>query len=324
MPGLAGDEPVGMAAVRDRALDVKAAIKADNVVVNAAGLAFFGLLALVPTLLAVVSLYGLVRDPDEVQEQIGDLLEGSPEEIRDFVTTQLEALAGSSSGSLGVTIVISILIALWSASGAINHLLKTLNDIHGFDESRGFVTLRGISYLFTLGAIAVLAATIFLLGILPGLLASTGLGTAGRFTAGILRFPVLLVLMVVSLSVLYHLGPDRPYRRRFRFFSAGAVIATLAWLVGSALFSIYTANIGRLNETYAATGGLVILLLFLLLTSFCVLLGAEIEDATERRQRADRLAVAAPAAPAHPATQAAGIGAALVGFAVGVVLGRRG
>lgn len=316
-----------MAAAKELAVEVKQSIKDDNIVVNAAGLAFFGLLALVPTLLAFVSIYGLVRDPAEVQEQIGDLLENAPSEIRDFITVQLETLAGSSSGSLGVTVVISILIALWGASGAIKHLLATLNDVFGFTETRGFVKLRGTSYFFTMGAIVLLAATIFLLGVLPGLLASTGLGTAGRFGVGVIRFPLLLVLMALSLSMLYHLGPDWPRPHRYRLMTVGAVGATLAWLVGSALFSVYTANIGRLNETYAAMGGLVILLMFLFLTSFCVLLGAEIDDARGRRAMAlepdPSGGRAAVPGEDEPARTPAMVGVALVGMAVGIALGRR-
>jgi membrane protein len=268
---------------KETAIEVKDEVKEDNLVVAAAGLAFFGLLSLVPLLLALVSIYGIVADPDDVRRQIEDLLESSPAEIRNFVSSQMEALSGSEATGLGITVIVSILVALWSASSAVKHLMATLNQVHELEESRGFLSVRGLSLLLTFGAIIVLAGAVFLLGILPGLLANVGLGSEARYALGTIRFPGLLVLMVLSLTILYHIGPNWPAGRRFRLVTWGALLATLFWVVGSALFSIYTANVGRLNETYAATGGLVILLLFLFLTSFCVLLGAVIDEVRDRR-----------------------------------------
>jgi len=322
---------------KDAALGVKDEVKQDNLVVAAAGLAFFGLLALVPTLLALVSIYGLVADPDDVQRQIEDLLESSPAEIRDFVSSQMQALAGSEATGLGLTVVLGILVALWGASSAVKHMMATLNQVHELEETRGFVSVRGLSLLLTFGAILVLAGAVFLLGILPGLLSNVGLGSEGRYVLGIARFPLLLVLMVLSLAILYRIGPNWPDGRRSRFVTRGALLATLFWLVGSGLFSIYTANIGRLNETYAATGGLVILLLFLFLTSFCVLLGAVIDEVVDQRSggtrpTTDEAKAAAPApAPQAPRARAAAPGGAsqaaiagvIVGLVVGASLGRR-
>ena len=330
------NKPVVMS-FKEAAIEVKDEVKEDNLVVAAAGLAFFGLLALVPTLLALVSIYGLVADPDDVQRQIEDLLESSPAEIRDFVSSQMQALAGSEATGLGLTVVLGILVALWGASSAVKHMMATLNQVHDLEETRGFVSVRGLSLLLTFGAILVLAGSVFLLGILPGLLSDVGLGSEGRYVLGVARFPLLLVLMVLSLAILYHIGPNWPEGRRFRFITRGAVLATLAWLVGSALFSIYTANIGRLNETYAATGGLVILLLFLFLTSFCVLLGAVIDEVVDRGSSdtsttaADAKAAAPtpappasrPQAPAPGGASQAAIVGAIVGLVVGASLGRR-
>ena len=125
------------------AKDVKAEIKDDNLVVASAGVAFFALLSIVPALMALVSIYGLVADPDDVRTQIDDLLESAPREVRDFFSSQLADLAAGSSGGLGLSAVIGIVIALWGASGAIKHLIAALNAVEDVHETRNVVAPAG-------------------------------------------------------------------------------------------------------------------------------------------------------------------------------------
>jgi membrane protein len=264
--------------------ELRAKIKVDNIPVKAAGVAFFALLALVPAMFAAVSIYALVSDPDEIEESITDALSSAPEEVQAFFSSQLSSLAQGSSSGLELAALIGIVIALWSASGAIKQLMATLNEISGLEESRGFVKLRGTALLCLVGAILFLVVTMFLLGFLPGVIAALDLPAAARWSVGVLRFPLLFLVMVFSLSVLYHLGPARPVGRPFRAFSLGAVVATTVWIVLSSLLSIYTANFAHLNESLAVFGTFLILQLWLLLTVFSVLLGAEIDEVKGLRQ----------------------------------------
>ena len=271
-----------MAGVKEVFAELRVQLKEDNIPVKAAGVAFFALLALLPAMFATVSIYALVSDPDHIEEQITDALSSAPEEVQSFFSSQLSSLADGSSGGLGIAAAVAILLALWSASGAIKALMTTLNDIYDLPESRGFVKLRGLALLFLVGAIFFLGATMFLLAFLPGIVSALDLPAAARWALGLVRFPLLFFLMVFSLTVLYHLGPARPVGRPFRWFSVGAVVATLLWIVLSSLLSIYTANFAQMNEAFAVFGSFLILQVWLLLTVYAVLVGAEIDEVRER------------------------------------------
>lgn len=271
----------GVAGAREIFDRVRARIKSHNLNVVAAGIAFWGLLAIPAILTAVVSIYGLVSEPEDVEQQINDLLSGASEGAREVIGDQLEAITGASGGGLAVGAVVGILLALWTSSGAVAKLIATLNTIWGVEEDRKFPKLRGLAVLFTVGSIAFIAAAAFLLAVLPPLLGETSIGDAGRWVVNIARFPAMLVFMAVGLSVMYWLGPN--VSRRLRLLSWGAVWATVLWLVLSGLFTVYTSTFASYNETFGTLGALVVLLLWLFITAFMVLVGAEIEAAREQR-----------------------------------------
>jgi membrane protein len=255
-------------------------IKVHNLVVVAAGIAFWGLLAIPATLFAVVSIAGLVLDPDTVKDQVRENLEGLPDEAKEIIAGQLEGVSGGSTGGLITGVIVGLLLALWTASGAMAKLMGALNTIYDTVESRKFVKLRGTALGLTFGGIVFISSAIFLLAAMPALLSSidaVGDGPATLFNW--LRFPILGLVMVFALGVLYHVGPDR--RAKYRPLTVGAVVAMVLWISLSALFSVYTATVGSYNETYGSIGGIVILLLWLFITAFVVLLGAEIHAETE-------------------------------------------
>ena len=129
-------------------------IKDDRVPLLAAGVAFYGLLAMAPAMVAVVSVYGLVAEPDQVAEQARSWLGAAPEEVRDLVTTQLESVTSSAGGRAGLALVLGVVVALWSASSGIFHVVEAVDLAYDEEETRGFVKRRGLALLFTLGAIA--------------------------------------------------------------------------------------------------------------------------------------------------------------------------
>ena len=259
-----------------------ARIKEHNLVVVAAGIAFWGLLAIPAVLFSTVSIAGLVLDPDKVEDQVKANLEGIPDDAKSIIIGQLENVSGGSSGGLITGLIVGLALALWSSSGAMAKLMATLNTIYGTIEERSFPKLRGLALALTFGGIVFVAGAVFLLAVLPALLGQIdGVGDAAATVFNSLRFPVLGLVMVIALGVLYHVGPDRR-NGRYRVITLGAFVATILWVGLSGLFSIYTATLGSYNETYGTLGGLVVLLLWLFITAFVVLIGAEIHALTGR------------------------------------------
>ncbi|MFC5143029.1 YihY/virulence factor BrkB family protein [Actinomycetospora rhizophila] len=257
---------------------------ADNVSMLAGGVAFFGFLAIIPALIALVSLYGLVADPAEVAATIESLSAGLPESAQSLVADQIGSVVTASSGSLTTGLVISILAALFSASSGTQNLMAAINIAYDETEGRGAVKLRAIALALTLGAVVFVVVAVALVAVAPVLL--DGLGTAGRVVAQIVRWVLLVGLVVTGLAVAYRIAPDRD-APRFRWVTPGSVIATVLWVVGSALFSFYVDNFGSYNKTYGALAGIVVFLLWLYLTSYIVLLGAEINSEAEYQTEQD-------------------------------------
>jgi membrane protein len=255
--------------------------KADNVPMLAGGVAFFAFLALFPALIALISIWGLVVGPDEAAQQAESLTEGLPPEAGEIITTQMETVAAQQSG-LGLSLVISVLLALWAASGGTANLVKAVNLAYDEEEGRGFVKLRGLALVMTLGAIVFVVLAVGLVAVVPPLLDALGLGVVGTVLAQVARWVLLVVLVTVALAVVYRFAPDRD-DPRLKWASLGAVVATVLWLLGSIAFSLYVSNFGSYNETYGAIAGVAILMLFLYLTAYIVLLGAEINAETERQ-----------------------------------------
>lgn len=261
---------------------VMARIKEHNLVVVAAGIAFWGLLAIPAVLFSTISIAGLVLDPDKIEEQVEANLNGIPPDAKSIIIGQLENVSGGSTGGLITGLVLGLLLALWSSSGAMAKLMATMNTIYGTVEARSFPVLRGLALALTFGGIVFVAGAVFLLAVLPPLLGQIdGVGDAAATLVNTLRFPALGLVMVIALGVLYYVGPDRR-NGRYRIVTLGAFVATVLWIALSGLFTIYTSTLGNYNETYGSLGGLVVLLLWLFITAFVVLLGAEIHALTGR------------------------------------------
>jgi membrane protein len=288
--GHGGDAAAGREA--DRPGEVRAGgwfavlrrLKQDNVTLLAAGVAFYAMLAIFPAIIAVVTVYGMVADPDQVESQVGEFAKGLPAGADTLLTGQLKNAAGAADRALSIGLAASLLGVLWSASGGVQGLVKGLNMVHGERETRGFLKLRGLSLLLTLGAIVVTVVALALITVFPGVVDDLGLGRAGELAASVLRWVVLALVVLTALAVLYRLGPDRA-NPRWRWLSWGTVVALVVWLLGSFGFSYYVDNFGRYNQTYGALAAVIILLLWLFLSAFAVLLGAELDAEIEERPR---------------------------------------
>ena len=232
-----------------------------------------------------MSIYGLVADPSDVQSTTEDALRAAPAEVRDLVSSQLDAVVESQPSGLRVGVIAGLALALWSASSGMKHLMGALTLAYDETEDRKFLRLRGLALALTIGAVVVLALT--LAGILaPNALDDSGAVGTVRAVLLVVRWLVLAAVAMVALSLLYRWAPDRD-APRWRWASPGAVLATVVAVAASIGFSIYTANFGSYNETYGALGAVVVLMLWLYITAYAVILGAELNCELERQTVVD-------------------------------------
>jgi membrane protein len=259
---------------------------ADNMPIIGAGVAFFAFLALFPALIATISLYGLVASPETVARQIQSLSDQLPAEAQTLLSEQLNNIVDNSGGALTVSLIISIAAALWSAAGGTGNLITAVNLAYDEVETRGFVKRKLLALGLTLGAIVFVLLTIALIAVVPAVLEALPLGVVGTILAQVLRWVLLLGVMAGALSVLYRVAPDRD-APKFRWVSLGSVVVTVIWALVSLLFSLYVNNFGSYDKTYGAIAGVIVLMLWLQLTVFLVLLGAEINSEAEHQTSAD-------------------------------------
>lgn len=272
--------------LKDVAVRFKDDLKRDDVPLLAAGVAFYALLALVPALVALVSLYGLVANPADIERNVDEVLAAAPTEVGNLVQSQLEAIVDSSASGLRIGALVGLAVALWSASSGMKNLMTAVNRAYHEEETRGFVTLRLTSLLLTLGFMVLGGIVVFALLVAPSSLDRDGAQGTARSIVEVVRWPVLALVVMVGLAVLYRFGPDRD-DARWRWISPGAVLATAVWLAASVGFSIYTANFGQYNETYGALGAVVVVMLWLWLGAYAVIAGAELNGEVERQTVVD-------------------------------------
>ena len=260
--------------------------KADNMPIIAGGVAFFGFLSLFPALIALLSLYGLVATPETVAQQVDDLSAQLPESAAKIIEEQLNAIVANSGSALTFGLIVSILAALWSASGGVGNLITAVNLAYDEVETRNFVKLKLMSLGMVLGSIVFVLITFGLIAVVPAVLDALPLGVVGTILAQVVRWVLLLAIFAGALAVLYRVAPDRD-APRFSWVSLGAVVVTVVWAIVSVGFSLYVDNFGSYDKTYGAIAGVIVLMLWLYLTCYLVLLGAEINSEAEHQTAVD-------------------------------------
>ena len=271
----------------DIALRVKDQLTTDNASIIAAGLALYSLLAIFPALTAVVLLYGLFASPEQITQQLQSFEGLLPAEGMAILERQLTKLASQQDQTLGIGLITAVTIALWSARKGMVALMAAANVAYDEREERGFFRRLFVSLAFTLGAVLGFAAVIALGVATPIALKFLPLGGAAEVVLLVLRWALLFFIAVLGLAIVYRYAPDR-HEAKWSWVSWGSAIAATLWLGGSLLFAYYVRNFGAsYGETYGALGGIVIMLLWLYLSAYVVMLGAEINSEMERQTRRD-------------------------------------
>ncbi len=271
---------------KDIAWRVWANVNAHRVMLIAAGVTFYLLLALFPALAAFVSLYGFVADPVTVGDHISFLGGLLPSASLDLINAQLEALAEQRPEALSFGFVLGFLIALWSANNGIKSMFEAMNVANQENEKRSFVRLNLISFCFTLGAMFLAIAFIFTVGVVPAILALLRLDDFGPTLIAALRWPAMLLIIVTGISLLYRFGPSRE-PAKWRWLSWGACFASVVWIVTSLGFSFYLQNFADYNATYGSLGAVIGFMMWTWISAMIVIVGAEINAEMEHQTARD-------------------------------------
>lgn len=289
--GPATSRPAPFTAVRDRprsARDVASHIWTNigchRVLAIAAGVTFYALLAIFPAIAAIVALYGLFADTHTIVTQLNSMAGVLPGGAIDVIGDQVGRIVSRPSSSLGFTFIVSLLISLWSANAGMKAMFDALNVVYNAEERRSFIKLNAVSVAFTLAAIALLLAAMASVVVVPIVLNALPMESLIAPALGYTRWPLLLILIGLGLSVIYRFGPDREHAQ-WRWISWGSALAAIAWLAASLLFSWYAANFGSYNETYGSLGAVIGFMTWMWLSGIVVLLGAEIDAVMERWDR---------------------------------------
>ena len=263
--------------------------KEDQLTDRAAALTYYGVLSIFPALIVLVSLIGLVGEPEETSSSVIETLEDLiPEDVVSIIADPITSIA-RSTGTAGALLSIGLVIALWTASGYVGAFIRAMNAIHDVTEDRPVWKLRPVQLLLTFGGLLAAAAAGVAL-VVSGPVAraigeSIGLGDTAVMVWNWVKLPVIALLVVVWLGALYWAAPD-VQQRRFRLLTPGAVVAVIVWAIASAGFGFYAANFGSYNKTYGTLGGAVIFLVWLWITNVVILVGAELDSEIDRARAA--------------------------------------
>jgi membrane protein len=255
----------------------------DRILMNAAAVTFYSLLALFPAIAALVSIYGLFADPSQIANQLDNLSGILPGGGMEILRDQLTRVASQGNGSLTIGVVIGVIVSLWSANSGMKALFDALNVVYGEKEKRSFLWLNAITLMITLGMLCFVIIALVAIVAVPVILHAlpSFLGTVINWA----RWPVMTVLIAVVLACIYRYAPSRD-EPKWRWISWGSIFAAVGWLAFSAAFSFYAANFGTFNKTYGSLGAVVGFMLWMWLSITVILLGgklnAEIEHQTER------------------------------------------
>ncbi|KGM50396.1 ribonuclease BN [Pseudooceanicola atlanticus] len=265
---------------------VGSAIAEKNLTLIAAGVAFYGMLALFPGLAAVIAIWGLLSDPHILLEQLQLVDSILPAEVTRLVESQLNALMNTSGDKLGWAGIISTMVAIWSARSGVAALMLGLNAIHGRDNRsslRHYLTALAL----TMALLGVSVVTLSAVVIVPIVLAIVPLGPMTSLLIEGFRWAAAIFVLLAGLAVVYRFGPNNR-GERMKWVTPGAGMAVILWAVASYGFSFYLSNFANYNEVYGSIGAAIAMLMWLFISAFLILLGAVVNLQLSSRHSLNR------------------------------------
>lgn len=252
----------------------------DRVSLVAAGCAFYGTLALFPAISMLISVYGLAFNPATVEPQLGLLRDLLPPAAYQLIADRVHVLVTKPPVTLGLGLVISTALALWSSASGVKSIITALNLAYEETEKRNFLHYQLTALTITLLAIFSAVTGLALLVGLPAILAFVGIPASQKVLLRVASFALLLFAILVGLAMLYRYGPCRR-SPRWHWVTPGSLVATVLWITASALFSWYVATFSTYDATYGPLGTVVAVMMWFYVTVYAVLLGAELNAELE-------------------------------------------
>jgi membrane protein len=250
-------------------------VRADDCTGRAAQLAYYFLFALFPFLLFLTALLGFLPIPHLLERILALLARIMPQESFGLIQNQVQDLVTQPRGGL---VSFGVIAALWTASSAMAAIIDSLNRAYDVKDERPFWKARGLAILLTLAfsVLLILSLVLLMFGPLVGAWIASTVGFGGLFQLlwNILRWPVIVILATVAVTLLYYYAPNAA--QPWRWITPGAVVAIVAWVLVSLGFSYYVNNFGAYNKTYGSIGAVIVLLVWLYLSGFFLLVGGEI------------------------------------------------
>ncbi|MDN5849647.1 MAG: YihY/virulence factor BrkB family protein [Nitrococcus sp.] len=271
---------------RDIAVRVWNNVFDHNILILAAAVAFYAFLSIFPALVAIVSIYGLIANPDDVQQQFSHYGGILPEEARTLISQQLRRITASASSTMSWGLVLGLLFALWTATQVTKAFITALNVVYAEKQKRGILQFNQLALLMTFGGIILAVLALALIVVLPIVLNTLSLPAALSTLLSYLPWLLLAGCFILWLTVLFRYGPSRN-EAQWNWVSLGSIATTVLWIIASILFSFYVSNFGQYNTTYGSIGAIIILLLWFYVTAFAVLLGAELNAGMEHQTTID-------------------------------------
>lgn len=265
---------------------IKQQVTDDNTALIAAGVAFYGLLALFPAIVSLISIWALMFDTQQITQQIAAISRVLPPDAAELIRQQAEQAGKGAGTGVSLAAIGGILLTLYSSSKGMKGLMEGLNIIYGEQEKRSLIKRTLITFALTLGAIVVTLVTLGAIIVIPAIVAVLGLDDVIGTLINLARWPLLLVVAMLALAILYRYAPDRE-RPRWHWISVGSIVAVLLWIAGSIGFSLYVRSFGNYNQTYGSLGAFVILLMWFWLSTFIVLMGAQLNSEMEHQTKRD-------------------------------------
>jgi membrane protein len=296
MSARAGVRPGRWASLRESPsllIDAARAAARDGAPVFASAVAYSVFLALPATLLLAVGTFSLFADAGLVEDVVDRLGGVVPDEVASLVRDSLLRLEGRSSSGVLMTVV-GLVIAIWTATGAVSALMTAVNRAYDLEDTRGFVRKRlvAVALVGTLGFAFVLVAILLVVGshLQRWIGEALDAEAAVSWSWSVARWPVLVLVLFAAFSTLYALATARDVRR-WQVLSPGALIAVVAWLGGSYAFGLYAANLGRYDAAWGSLSTVIVTLVWLWLSALALMFGAEVNAAAERASSAPRRSV---------------------------------
>ena len=259
----------------------------DNLGLISAGVAFYGFLAMVPLLGALVLTYGLVVDPHDVQQHMKALTGMVPGDAAKLIDEQLKAVVQTATGKKGLGLALALLLAIYGAMKGAGAVVTALNVAYEEEETRGFIKTTAVSAGVTLAAV-LLAVALLLAGSVTSFLQDIikGLGDGAVLAIKLGSWAVTAALASLAVAALYRYAPARE-NAAWKWLSPGSLLATLGLALTTLGFGFYAAHFGNYNATYGSLGAVVVLLMWLYLSAYVLLLGAEFNSELEHQTARD-------------------------------------